>query len=358
MADLLLESFDTLTPAQMADTGAWAVVGSGVVLTTGRNGQGVTGTSGATAAQNTLRTRTLSPNSDGFHGMALAWSAFPSSDAAFWALLDASGSALLTLVVTSAGAVKVYRGTASGTLLGTSAAILSGSGTWDYVEIGPVIDDTAGRVEIRVRPDGVGTATSLYVLSSVDTQPGASSGWTAEEWYLSDLMTLDDVYVSDTGGSRNRYFKGRTKIRQTVPEADRVPSGAPGVGWTPSTGSDRYAVLDEIPHTADADYLYARIPSVIRFAMTALAPDTDRVDSVQVMLIARQIASSEQQSLASSMRDTSGAAVAEVLFANAVMPTGYRAYANVWNYRTINAANAPWGTVAGVNETEFGFDRA
>jgi hypothetical protein len=351
MADLLYEHFDTLTPAQMASTQAWATVGSGVVLTTGRNGQGVTGTSGATVAQNTLRSKVLTAYGRGYFGLALKWASFPAVATAFWALLDTSGSPLLTLACGPTGTISVYAGTAGGTLLGTSGVLFSGGGTWDYLEVGPVIG-SSGSVEIRVRADGVGTATKLYTRSAVDTQPGTFSAWAQTELYLSDLVVLDDLYVSDSAVPRNTYFKGRCRILAAVPIADAYNLG----GWTPSSG--QYPLIDDVPHTDDADYLYARVGAIARWQMTALASDADVVCGVQVTAIVRQVSSSELQSLAVWIHDPSSYPRAFVVATLALIPTAYRAFSYVSNFRPAVSTTSDWGTVANVNVARFGFSRS
>ncbi len=353
MADLLLEPFAGLTPAQMASTGQWTSVGSGVVLTIGRGGRGgATGTLGATAAQNTLRSRTLAPaGASTFVGIGVAFASFPVADADLLTLYDASAAALITLAVTPTGTIKVYRGTSGGTLLGTTAVLLSGGSVYDYLEIGPVIA-TAGSVEIRVRPDGVGTATQLVVISG-NTKPGTSTMWASVAFGLSSLVIVSDLYVSDVTGPHNLYFKGRTKILQAVPVSDHTPGGAIGFAWTPSTGTDKFAVVDEAPHTGDSDYLYARSAGAMLFAMAALSPDTDPVDSVQVTAIARQISSAEAQSFGIWVEAPDGARVYYGLAFSEPLATGYRAYSTVRN-STPEAGGTPWVDVAQVNATLFG----
>lgn len=356
MADLLYEHFDALTPAQLASTQAWSVVGAGVVSTTARTGLGVTGTAGASVAENTLRTRLLSAFGRGYFGQAVRWSTFPASLTAFWALLDTAGSPLITLACGPTGTIAVYQGTAGGTLLGTSGVLFSGGATWDYLEVGPVIG-TSGSVEIRVRPDGAGTLTQAFVLTGVDTQPGAVSAWAQTEVYLSERLTLDDVYISDINGPRNIYFKGRTAIWCTVPAVDHTPVGAAGFAWTPSTGADKFAVIDERPANDDVDYLYARSGGVMEFEIVPLAPDTARADGVQVTVVARQISSLEDQSLAVWIRDPSSGPVSFVLLSRAAMPTAYRAYSYLSNFRP-SAPIDDWGTVAQVNAAWFGVNRS
>lgn len=346
MADVLYEHFDTLTPAQLASTEAWAAVGAGIVQTTGRNGQGVTGTAGA---DNTLRSTRFAPFGRGYFGQAFRWSSFPASVTAFWALLDTGGSPLITLACGPTGTITVYQGADGGPVLGTSLALFSGGGAWDYLEVSPAIGHS-GSVEVRVRADGAGTPTRLFALTGVDTQPGTVAGWAQTEYSLSALVTLDDVYVSDSTLPYHTYFKGRCRILAAVPIADAFNLG----GWTTSSGSAQSPLIDEVPHNDDADYLFARVGAIARWQMTVLTPDDDAVAGVQLTAIARQVSSVERQSLAMWVHDPSTSAVAFVVARLAAIPTAYRAYSYVSNARPF----ARWDTIAHVNEARFGFSRA
>jgi hypothetical protein len=234
MARLFQASFERLTPAQLHSLGLWALVGSGIVSTTGRNGNGVTGTSGATQAQNTLRTVAFSTASadKGYQGFALKAVSLPAAERKVWALFDNAGAELVTVTVRPDGRVSSYAGSfETGSLLGTSSAAFVAAGSFRYLQVG--YDFTADTLLVLSTNSGV---TSL--LASV---PGLTSPlpWSFVEFYLDELLVLDDVYVNDSNtfiGPANNYFSGDTAVLDLGPVAD-VATGFGLERFYPNTGA-------------------------------------------------------------------------------------------------------------------------
>lgn len=149
--------------------------------------------------------------------------------------------------ITAAGAIAAYRnGSSSGVLLGTSAATPIAQDSQNYIEVKATVHDTTGAIEVRV--NGVAVLT----LTNVDTrnagtgqinlirigQVNASGG--AHYRY-------DDLYVSDTTGSTNNNYLGDVRIDTLYPTSDGNYAQ-----FTPSTGTDHYALVDEAtPNTTD-----------------------------------------------------------------------------------------------------------
>lgn len=110
--------------------------------------------------------------------------------------------------------------------------------TWINFQVRVVIDDVTGIVQVK--KDG-----ALIIDYSGDTQPGTAPNDIASITMTSpgnfDLR-LDDMVISDT-------FIGDIRIEALVPDADTAT-----LDWTPSTGGDNYALVDEIPEN-DSDYV-------------------------------------------------------------------------------------------------------
>lgn len=66
---------------------------------------------------------------------------------------------------------------------------------------------------------------------------------------------IDDFYYNDGSGSRNNDFMGDALAKALLPTAD-----GSFLGWTPSSGSAHFAVIDEIPPNGDTDYLASLSP--------------------------------------------------------------------------------------------------
>ena len=131
MARLFHASFDPLTPTQQQQLGLWALVGTGIVSTTGRTGNGVTGTAAATQADNTLRTKALAPATAaiGFQGFALKLEGWrlhePASHTGRGWLIGWAPSRKPSAAYPAAGCAPVWRvaqRSASGSPFGTYAA--------------------------------------------------------------------------------------------------------------------------------------------------------------------------------------------------------------------------------------------
>jgi hypothetical protein len=63
-------------------------------------------------------------------------------------------------------------------------------------------------------------------------------------------LYVDDVYVCDTSGAQNNDFLGDVRVETLRPDADTAQAD-----WTPSTGTDHYAVVDDAPGYDGADYV-------------------------------------------------------------------------------------------------------
>lgn len=160
-------------------------------------------------------------------------------------LLDSAAAVQIRVVMTAGGNIAVYRG-ASATLLGTStfAAV---AGTYFYMELKVYIDNSAGTVDLHIN----GSATGGISLTDQDTQASATLN-TAQVIRFSayNLFGWDDIYICDGAGGYNDDFLGDVKVECILPTGD----GATHT-FTPSTGSDHYALVDEVPpNTTDYNH--------------------------------------------------------------------------------------------------------
>jgi hypothetical protein len=133
----------------------------------------------------------------------------------------------------------------SNTLVATGTIeILAGS--FYSFEIHVKIDNTNGVLETRI--DGVPD-----VSYSGDTQPGSDT--TIDRLYYADgggatTIYLDDLAMNDTTGSVDNSWCGDGHIVRLKPNmAGDVTM------LTPSSGSDNWDMVDEVPHDADASYV-------------------------------------------------------------------------------------------------------
>jgi len=169
----------------------------------------------------------------------------PGSDSGLLSVLDGSTDQL-TLVLTSSGTLKLFRGSYVGTLLGTSAAVIAAA-TYYFIELLAVIADS-GSYEVRVNGANV-------LSGSADTNNGGASTykWTTVTFggASSGAYYMDDAYVIDGAGSSPfNTFLGDNRVVALVAQS----GNGTHTDWSPSAGSDRGAMVDEATPDDDTTY--------------------------------------------------------------------------------------------------------
>lgn len=161
-------------------------------------------------------------------------------------------TAWVSLYIATDGSLAVYTATtATGTTntLGTAATSITVS-TWHYILFKVKFHDTTGIVEVWV--DGVqkinltgqdtiasGTATTTRSFEFSKGVGNSSAYW-------------DDMVFADSTGSDLTDVFDPVKIEALRPTSDVAEA------WTPSTGTDSYALVDEHPVSA-TDYISATV---------------------------------------------------------------------------------------------------
>jgi hypothetical protein len=180
--------------------------------------------------------------------------------AAFMAFGDTTTTHIL-LRQMAGGNIGVYRSYGVGdapfhvafaALLATST-VAAVANTWITIEVKATIDDSVGAVSLRFH----GATTDNVTLTGVDTRAGSTASIT--RLMLANgggqpTVDFDDVWVNDTTGSYCTGFMGDMRVDYHLPVSNGTNNGS-----TPSTGTDRYATIDENPpNTTD----YNTLPTV------------------------------------------------------------------------------------------------
>lgn len=156
----------------------------------------------------------------------------------------------ISVIVKTDGKIEVRRGDAAGTILGTSTNVIMSANVYRYIEIGAAIHDSTGTVILRID----GSSTPEINLSSQDTRNGGTTG-TYDSVHIGfgnnfGTLDADDIYCCDSAGSAPwNTFLGDVRADAHFANANGSNSGS-----TPSTGSDRYATVDESTPNSDTDY--------------------------------------------------------------------------------------------------------
>lgn len=151
----------------------------------------------------------------------------------------------VNLRVKTDGEFEVYRGT---TLLGTTSGAAITGDTWAHLELKVVVANS-GSFELRINGN-------TELSGSADTQAGSSAFANAARftWNVNltagNETTFDDIYICDATGSANNDFLGNVKVVAFFPNAEGTTND-----WTPSTGTDNSALVDENPANDDTDYV-------------------------------------------------------------------------------------------------------
>lgn len=262
------------------------ITGGTISMQTGRFGGQCMRTTAAVEVGGQHATRNLPAGYSSLTvGFAFRAVALPTSDSVtgFMTLLS-SGSYHVGARLTTAGAIEIGRytsGTAS-TVLGTTANGVIVVNTWHFLEFEIVISDTAGRVDIY--RDG---ASVSAFGSSLDTRNGTPT--TADQLQFGILTTanpspygtleFDDLYVLDVATRL-----GERRIETLRPTVDSGTNQ-----WTPSTGTDHYAVVDEATANGDTDYLStSTVNNRELFGNGGLSSTPATIDEVTVVMFAEK----------------------------------------------------------------------
>lgn len=139
---------------------------------------------------------------------------------------------------------ELFSGTGSGSSIGSASGF--GINTLYHIEIKVVQHASTGSIEVRVNGATVINATGLNTAATLG-QLGfgiSTTGASGESLYY------DNLYVWDNTGAENNDWLGERLVYTLMPDGDGATQD-----WTLSTGSDTYALLDNIPSDPNNQYI-------------------------------------------------------------------------------------------------------
>lgn len=242
------------------------------------------------------------------------------------ATLIASLSAILNLT----SPYQIQLADSTGAVLYTSGAIYLPSNWYQF--------------ELKVNISGAWELRALGV--TIASGSGANFGATnigAINIGRANVITnqYDDLYVCDLSGSVNNDFIGDARIQTNLPTGDGAVAQ-----WTPSTGVNHFANVDDVPPNDDTDYNSdATVGHIDTFTHASL-PAGSAVKAVQASLYARKDDVSVRQIAPVIRRSGTNTALATVTLA-----TGYAAFRQLMETDPITAV--AW-VDTNINSDEFG----
>lgn len=170
----------------------------------------------------------------------------------------------------------------SSTVLGTTTFALT-SGVFAYIELKVLINATTGTVTLRVNGD------TKLALTGQNTRNSANSTWNQVRLCTaaasSSTNDFDDLYILDGSGSApHNDFYGDVRVDAHYPDANGNSSMS-----TPSTGTDRYATVDESAPNGDTDYnTLAAVNDKDTLGVQNLIPSGATIVATQVLIAAEK----------------------------------------------------------------------
>lgn len=142
-----------------------------------------------------------------------------------------SGSATQTsLYLNWNGLLEAYRGTITSLALATEPLRV---GTWNYIDVKVVLHDSTGSIQVRLNGQDIINETNIDTKYSSGTFKYGSVSIEAFE-----RGAWDDIYIyDDTGGTPS--LQGSRAVENLSPTSDDTSQ------WTPSIGSDHYALVND-----------------------------------------------------------------------------------------------------------------
>ena len=197
-------------------------------------------------------------------------------DVRIFRMQDVGGNDIASLWVTALGAWRLKDDT--GATIATSAETMTIL-AWHWVEWE---HDTASQTfELRL-DRGAGQTTTIIDVTSFSTTTvvqrlrihGASGS--------GNSMNLDDLHILDTTGDSGDNFLGDGRMIALRPTSDVTSD------WTPSTGSDNFALVDETP-LDESDYNEASVDAKVDlYEFGNMSPEFTQFDFVMANVHAKK----------------------------------------------------------------------
>jgi hypothetical protein len=180
---------------------------------------------------------------------------------------------ILDLTYDATGVMRVRRGT---TDIAESAPIIT-NGVWNHIEVIAVRHASAGSVDVKLNGVSIITATGVNTgASAIDNFRVLSGNGTND---ASNYIAYDDLVYANAAVSL-----GPMRINVLRPSADTAQKD-----WTPSTGTDNYAMVDDATYDGDSTYVSASTPGALDlydFGNLSYTPDS--IVALQVLYAARK----------------------------------------------------------------------
>ena len=260
---------------------------------------------------------------------------------------DDFGTHHITLAVGTSGDVNIYRGTVSGTLLGSTDTGVISQSVYHYVELYVTLSDTVGVVKVRV--DGE-TPAGWSDLTSQDTKNGGTAVTfdTVQIQGATQEPDVDDLYifngVASAGDNPNNDVIGDSAVVTIFPDGNGATSQLDG---SDGNQTNNFELVDETTASSTAFTGSTSTGNLDTYAYSNVSTAVDQIFGLIVSSWAAK-SSAGNRGFATIVR-TSGSQSTS---------TGYALQATYGPHDIIyetnpNQSTEEW-TVTNVNAAEFG----
>jgi hypothetical protein len=283
-------------------------------------------------------------------GLRFELGALPASEGGhICELLSTVGVNIGAMVLTTAGALKYVLGAKgqNASVVTANTGLVVGQEVFLEMKVKLSTGSTIGTVAFWRNgiADGSGTgktinASTPLVVQRITLGAGSEGGaFTGGRIPLNSV--IGDVYVK-SGGSPY----GDVTVSWWAANTDSTETGEDG--WTPSSGTDHAALIDEAPADGDTTYISAGSSTPLdRFAMATVSTGVT-YKAVQQLGYAKKLAAG-----AGSYRFSNILSTDSTVSATHGITTSYEYDAAIWE---VNPAGNPW-TRTGINDTRWGVQR-
>jgi len=242
--------------------------------------------------------------------------------------------------ITADGRIQYRQEYSGGTLLGETAVGTFRFNLWNYLEVKMLLSQTVGTCTIKLN------GATVLTLTGLDNCYQANTNWNG--WYTGGggSLSIDDFYICDGTGSVNNDFLGECRVVTLLPQTDAVAAGS-NANFTPSTGTDHGALVDEAAPNDDTDYLSSSTVNHVDSWNYPALGYTGTIKGVQMSLSAKKT-DSGTRAIAAVARPAS---TNRVHATNHYLSTAYMYWMSLWENNPEDSA--AW-EVADIDGAEFG----
>lgn len=196
---------------------------------------------------------------------------------------DVSNNTHMNVQVNASGILEVHRFDTAGAdvLLGSSSTPVITANAWRHIEIKVLFDVAVGTVEIRVEGVTVLNLTGIRTTSNIAGYVASVQNITLHQASAIGLIGyyVKDLILWDGSGGVNNNFMGSCQVLKLLPTGDT------SLGWTPSSGTTGYNLINDTTPDDDANYISAPfpLPSPSQFTLSDLPVNVSTVRGVQLM---------------------------------------------------------------------------